>query len=57
MHGNLRADCQAIYFTNANHWLYLEVPDAFNNVVTQFVQHSAVTTFPEGVTDEHHSAS
>ena len=54
MHAQLQnaaphADCEVAYFTNANHWLYLEEPDAFNEVVTRFLLQEGQDSLPPGV--------
>jgi hypothetical protein len=34
----MHAECQTVLFARANHWLYLEQPEAFNAVLCAFAQ-------------------
>lgn len=40
--GKLIPNAHTVFFEQANHWLYLEQPDAFNKLVADFVHQGLV---------------
>ena len=48
----VRAGCKSAYFKDANHWLYLEQPEAFNTLVSDFLSAAELTQLPNGVSSK-----